>query len=87
MDPNSEEFFFPNCWGMLDHLHILFNALESGIEKLPWWPEMLELLRSLCTFFGTKEHRDRFQAECLDEAHTTMSEGMPPAHEDWRWEI
>ena len=47
-DPS--EYLFPDALGILDHWHILFNALKDGVEGLDWWPSFLEQLRAITSF-------------------------------------
>ena len=46
----SSGFLFPNAMDVYDHLHILQNALQDGVESLEWWEDFLEPLRACIVF-------------------------------------
>ena len=88
VDSESSELLFPDALGVLDHLHILFNALESAITALPWRAAFREQLCAILEVFGQKKHRDRFLEKCglpgfLERRFKTFR----VKRLTWRWEI
>ena len=48
---DSDEYLFPDSLPILDHWHILYNALETGVKGVEWWSEYEVQLRSVTKFF------------------------------------
>ena len=85
---DADELLFPNCWEILDHIHIIMNALQAGVERLSWWESFKEGLMCVVEVFGTNYHRDRFLMYC------EVPSGMAAAFKrfkmrliSWRWEV
>ena len=47
-----DEFFFPDCVEIFDHLHILQNALASAVRWLSWWEDFREVLQAFTTVWA-----------------------------------
>jgi hypothetical protein len=87
VEADSDELWFPDAIGVMDHLHIMFNCLESAVTSLPWWVAFEELLKAVCVFFSAKDHRDRFVNLCLKPKGVRLSHWVHSKHVDWRWEV
>ena len=46
VDADSTEPLLPHALEILDHCHILMNALETAVKKLSWWQSMKETSHS-----------------------------------------
>ena len=78
----------PDAIEILDHIHILFNALEAALEGLPWFGEFKESLSASCLFFGDRKHIDRFVEVCQIPAGIAKGIRRLPHHLiSWRWEV
>lgn len=72
-DKSSKAWLFPKCLGMVDHLHIFFNALEESTQLQAEWDELGKCFADLALFLRSRELRSRMVALCV-----------PPSHEHWR---
>lgn len=85
-------FLFPNALCMLGHQHIIFNSLQSAVEKSKLWgARFVGGLRGLISFLGNKGLRARFQFTCIQGKgefawHFLAFDSWSSAHLDWRWE-
>ena len=85
MTPRTSSFL--SLSPILDHWHILFDALESAVTELEWWPTFVEHLRGVTELFAHIEHRDRFLAKCLSKHNKKLLINFTHKHVDWRWEV
>jgi hypothetical protein len=85
----SSAYLYPNCIYMQGHLHILYNALQAAVEKVPGWEGHLVLLRGLNSFFKNLPLRQRFQTLCMSgagRAEIDLLDRYEAANIDWKWE-
>lgn len=85
----TDAFLYPNCVYIQGHLHIIYNALQAGVEKLPTWTEHVELLRGVNNFLKDLGLRQRFQTICMKkaaQAEIRIFDNFKPANVDWKWE-
>ena len=82
-------YLYPNCLYFTGHLHIIFNALKSAVERLPVWGQHVDLLRGLNTFLKELGLRQRFQEVCMKSAspaELALLDCYKTANIDWKWE-
>jgi hypothetical protein len=61
----AANFLFPNCLGVADLLHILFNGLEMAATSVESWQSIEDHFHSIAKFLGDLGLRRRFQATCF----------------------
>ena len=84
--PSSRRY--PRALFMPDHLHIVYNALESAVCGLQVYKFFLNRLRSVTHFLSDLSIRRLFRATCL-ASHPNLSkqfEYFSVIHVEWRWE-
>ena len=88
VDVDSTEPLLPHALEILDHCHILMNALETAVKKLSWWQSMKETLSALCEFWGSRKHTSRLMKECgVPDRFSLLFKRFRFRVPDWRWEV
>lgn len=77
---------YPNALWMHQHLHILFNALETAVCKLAGHDNWLSLLRAAQNFLSDPTLRRLFIALLLLD-NPDLLKYWSTVHIDWRWEM
>ena len=49
---DADAFFFPNAILVTGPLHIVWNAFESAVSKVSWWPSLKQATVMLMGFLG-----------------------------------
>lgn len=85
----TDGFFLPNAFEVPAHQHIIFNALQTAIEKEPDWNYYLQKLRAVSKIVGHKACKARLLETCYKgapAADRAQVEKYRYTHIDWRWE-
>ena len=78
---------YPNCLYMPEHLHIIYNALQNGVEKIPQNKKWIKRLKALERFLSDKSLRRLFMAQCFkDSEDEQLFTHYSSVEIDWRWE-
>ena len=86
---DAASFFFPNAILITGPLHIVWNAFESAVQKVPWWPDLKEATSMLMSFLGHHGIRDRFLELCMKDAQASerrLIYSFKHKTIDWKWE-
>jgi hypothetical protein len=78
---------YPNALYMVEHLHVIFSALEHGVEKVDGMKAWLKKINTLERFLSDKSLRRLFIANCMlghPDAHLFLN--FSHVSIDWRWE-
>ena len=78
---------YPNALYMPEHLHIVYNALQNSVKKLPGQRAFMSHLASIEKFLSDKSCRRLFIATCLGGAEKAAFMSYAVVHCDWRWEF
>ena len=87
---DADSFFFPNAVLVTGPLHILWNAFESAVKSVEWWPEFQADVSALLSFLGDPGYCDRFMEVCMRGNSTPQERSLfyRIKHKvvDWKWE-
>ncbi|CAK0828340.1 unnamed protein product, partial [Prorocentrum cordatum] len=78
---------YPNALGMPESLHIMFNALQHAVEKLPCHKTFISDLRNIENFLADRSLRRLFVNTCLDDSLKSKFDHYSTVHISWRWEV
>ena len=79
---------YPNALYMPEHLHIIYNALEHSVKKIPLYAEFVVKLRAVEDFLSDKSLRRLFVATCVPVMEEKLLfSHYSVVHIDWRWEF
>ena len=78
---------YPNALWMPEYLHIIFNALENSITKLPNHHSFMTRLKHLENFLADRSLRRLFMNACVEPVLHKEFEHYSTVHISWRWEV
>ena len=85
-DASSRQY--PCALYMPDHLHVIYNALQSGVEGLSTYKHWMNRLRSIERFLSDKGMRRCFVATFLaNHPESDKFRHYSTVVIDWRWEM
>ena len=83
----AHQRLYPNCLYMPEHLHMIYNALQNGVEKIPEHKRWIKQLRAIEHFLSDKSLRRLFMATCMkDDPRKDLFKYYSSVSIDWRWE-
>lgn len=81
-------YMYPIALQIPGHLHMMYDALEGAVKKLPAYADFITHLRALQSFMSNGDLRRRFQVVCMRGlAAAKMFDHYSVVHIDWRWEF
>ena len=84
-----QAFFLMNCMEHPESLHILFNAVEEQVTKLPEWEEAEPLIKALSKTLGNSMYKEALLEGSFKDAGSVVRKQIhryKAEHVDWRWE-
>ena len=78
---------YPNALWLPEFLHILFNALEHAVERLPNHKTWLAKLRHISNFIADQSLRRLFVHTCVPWFEQSFFQSYSVTHIDWCWEV
>ncbi len=83
----ADTMMYPAAIYMPEFLHIIFNSLQNGTEKLACGKHLVKELKSVQTMMADKSLRRLFVATCVpDPAVAARFKNYSSVEIDWRWE-